>query len=60
MGLPRGSYEGSFAAVSPVLAHFIDEADLTTDDIRELQRILAEKRKKTSDERPRSRRGRSS
>jgi BlaI family penicillinase repressor len=48
------------AAVSPVLAHFIDEADLTADDIRELQRILTEKRKKRTDKRGRSRRGRSS
>jgi BlaI family penicillinase repressor len=48
------------AAVSPVLAHFIDEADLTADDIRELQRILDEKRRKRSSTPGRSRRGRSS
>ena len=48
------------AAVSPVLAHFIDEADLTADDIRELQRILDEKRKKQPRKSSRSRRGRSS
>ena len=48
------------AAVSPVLAHFIDEADLTADDIRQLQRILDEKRKKPARRPGRSRRGRSS
>jgi BlaI family penicillinase repressor len=48
------------AAVSPVLAHFIDEADLTADDIRELQRVLDEKRKKRPHKASRSRRGRSS
>ena len=34
------------AAVSPVLAHFIDEAELTDEDIRKLQKVLDEKRKK--------------
>jgi BlaI family penicillinase repressor len=33
-------------AVSPVLAHFIDEAELSDDDIRKLQQLLDEKRKK--------------
>jgi BlaI family penicillinase repressor len=33
------------AAASPVLAHFIDEADLTDEDIKKLQRLLEEKRK---------------
>jgi BlaI family transcriptional regulator, penicillinase repressor len=53
------------AAASPVLAHFIDEADLSDEDIRQLQRLLDEKRKRatadrkqtgdkrTSDKRPR-------
>ena len=50
------------AAVSPVLAHFLDEAELTDEDIRKLQKLLDEKRRK----RPgggsggRGRRGRSS
>jgi BlaI family penicillinase repressor len=48
------------AAVSPVLAHFIDEADLSDEDIRELQRLLDEKRKKRSGAGGRKRRGRSS
>ena len=48
------------AAVSPVLAHFINEADLTSDDIQELQRILDKKRKKPSPKSGRSRRGRPS
>jgi BlaI family penicillinase repressor len=49
-------------AISPVLAHFIDEAELTDEDIRKLQKLLDEKRRK----RPgggaggRTRRGRSS
>jgi predicted transcriptional regulator len=34
------------AAVSPVLAHFIDEAELSDDDIRQLQKLLDEKRRK--------------
>jgi BlaI family penicillinase repressor len=34
------------AAVSPVLAHFIDEAELSDADIRKLQQTLADKRKK--------------
>jgi BlaI family penicillinase repressor len=43
----RGVFERVVgAAVSPVLAHFLDEADLTDDDIRALQRLLDEKRKK--------------
>jgi BlaI family penicillinase repressor len=33
------------AAVSPVLAHFIDEAELSDEDIRKLQKLLEEKRK---------------
>ena len=48
------------AAISPVLAHFIDEADLSDDDIRQLQQLLNEKRKKRPDQGKRSRRGRSS
>jgi BlaI family penicillinase repressor len=48
------------AAVSPVLAHFIDEADLSDDDIRELQRLLNEKRKKQPTKNHPSRRGGSS
>jgi BlaI family penicillinase repressor len=45
------------AAVSPVLAHFIDEAKLSDDEIQKLQQLLDEKRKK----RPggKSRRGKS-
>ena len=34
------------AAVSPVLAHFIDEANLSDEEIRKLQQLLDEKRKK--------------
>src|SRR5262245_1699672 len=34
------------AAVSPVLAHFIDEAELSDDEIRELQKLLDAKRSK--------------
>ncbi len=34
------------AAVSPVLAHFIDEAELTEEDIRKQQKLLDEKRRK--------------
>jgi BlaI family penicillinase repressor len=34
------------AVVSPVLAHFIDEAKLSDEEIRKLQRLLDEKRKK--------------
>ena len=33
------------SAISPLLAHFIDEADLTDIEIRELKRKLDEKRK---------------
>jgi BlaI family transcriptional regulator, penicillinase repressor len=33
-------------AVSPVLAHFIDEAELSDEDIRKLQKLLDEKRRK--------------
>ena len=47
------------AAVSPVLAHFIDEAELSDEDIRQLQRLLDEKRKKRTGKR-RGRGGRSS
>ena len=36
------------AAVSPVLAHFIDEANLSDEEIRKLQQLLDEKRKKRS------------
>ena len=36
------------AAASPVLAHFIDEADLSEEDIRQLQRLLDEKRKQAA------------
>lgn len=32
------------AAISPVLAHLIDEADLTSDDIKHLQQLLGEKK----------------
>ena len=48
------------AAVSPVLAHFIDEADLSEEDIRELQRLLKEKRQRRLGEHDRTHRGRSS
>ncbi len=34
------------AAVSPVLAHFIDEANLSDEEIRKLQQLLDEKRKR--------------
>ena len=34
------------AAVSPVLAHFIDEANLSDEEIQKLKRLLDEKRKK--------------
>lgn len=34
--------------VSPVLAHFLDEADLTDEDIRQLQKILKDKSQKKS------------
>ena len=34
------------AAVSPVIAHFIDEAELSDEEIRKLQELLDEKRKK--------------
>ena len=34
------------AAVSPVLAHFIDEANLSDEEIRKLRQLLDEKRKK--------------
>ena len=47
------------AAVSPVLAHFIDEADLSDEELRELRRVLDEKRKKRPGRRGRARRGRS-
>jgi BlaI family transcriptional regulator, penicillinase repressor len=43
------------AAVSPVLAHFIDAADLTDEDIRKLQRLLDEKRTASTSDRPRRR-----
>jgi BlaI family penicillinase repressor len=33
------------AAVSPVLAHFIEEAELTEEDIRKLHKLLNEKRR---------------
>lgn len=33
-------------AVSPVLAHFIDEANLSNEEIQKLKRLLDEKRKK--------------
>jgi len=48
------------AAASPVLAHFIDEAELSDDEIRQLRRLLDEKRKKRLGESGRSHRGRSS
>jgi BlaI family penicillinase repressor len=48
------------AAVSPVLAHFIDEANLSDEEIQQLQRVLDEKRKKTPCQTGRKRRGRSS
>lgn len=35
-------------AFSPVLSHFIEEADLTDEEIKELQNKLKEKRKKKS------------
>ncbi len=34
------------AAVSPVLAHFIDEAELSEEDIQKLEQVLDGKRKK--------------
>jgi BlaI family penicillinase repressor len=56
----RGVFERVVgAAVSPVLAHFIDEADLSDDDIRSLQRLLEEKRRKRPGDGGRARRGRS-
>lgn len=36
------------AALSPVLAHFIDEAELSDDDIAELQKMLDGKRRATA------------
>jgi BlaI family penicillinase repressor len=36
------------AAVSPVLAHFIDEAELSDDDIKKLQELLDKKRRQRS------------
>jgi BlaI family penicillinase repressor len=48
------------AAASPVLAQFIGEANLSDDEIRQLRRLLNEKRKKRSDEKGRARPGRSS
>ncbi len=42
-------------AFSPVLAHFIEEADLSDDEIKELKRILNEKRQQKT--RSKSRRG---
>ncbi len=48
------------AAVSPVLAHFLDEADLSDEDIRELQKLLKEKRNKRPDESGKTRRRKSS
>jgi BlaI family penicillinase repressor len=36
------------AAVSPVLAHFIDEANLSDEEIQKLKQLLDEKRKKRS------------
>jgi BlaI family penicillinase repressor len=33
-------------AMSPVLAHFIDEANLSDEEIQKLKRLLDEKRKK--------------
>jgi hypothetical protein len=43
-----------------VLAQFIGEANLSDDEIRQLRRLLNEKRKKRSDEKGRARPGRSS
>jgi BlaI family penicillinase repressor len=48
------------AAVSPVLAHFIDEASLSDEEIRQLQQVLDEKRKKRPRQTGPKRRGRSS
>jgi BlaI family penicillinase repressor len=57
----RGVFERVVgAAVSPVLAHFIGEADLSDDDIRQLQRLLDAKRKKRPGKAGPTRRGRSS
>jgi BlaI family penicillinase repressor len=47
------------AAAAPVLAHFIDQADLNDEEIRELQRMLDDKRKKRPSGK-RAKRGRSS
>lgn len=35
-------------AVSPLLAHFVEEAEMTDDDIRQLQKLLDEKRRRKS------------
>ena len=45
------------AAVSPVLAHFIDEASLSDEEIQKLQQLLDDKRKKRPGSR--ARRGKS-
>lgn len=46
--------------VSPVLAHFLDEADLSDEEIRQLQKLLKEKRQKLPDEDRSSRRSKRS
>ena len=43
-------------ALSPVLAHFIEEADLSDEEIGELKRTLDNKRKKPSSRSPRGER----
>ena len=47
-------------AVSSVLAHFLDEADLSDQDIHQLQQLLKEKRKKRPDESGKTRQSKSS
>ena len=46
-------------AVSPVLAHFLDEADLSDEEIRQLQKLLKEKRQNLPDKGRKPRRSKS-
>ena len=43
-------------AVSPVLAHFIEEADLSAEEIKQLKQLLDEKRSAQSSKKPRGKR----
>jgi hypothetical protein len=43
-------------AVSPVLAHFLEEADLSTTEIKQLNQLLDEKRSARSAKKPRDKR----